>query len=150
MEISCTTLLTLYLTLPVTLFSHAIGKILTSISIQGYSKQLRILFSRKRYLRVDIFFSPYSTGCVWALEKAWQTLLALSWANGSLDPLLAVVPPPAAWAEIVLVSLKEQRPPSNLLGIFSVQCAHMEGIHSVRERGTESHHVHQPIISFSV
>ena len=150
MEISCTTLLTLYLTLPVTLFSHAIGKILTSISIQGYSKQLRILFSRKRYLRVDIFFSPYSTGCAWALEKAWQTLLALSCANGSLDPLLAVVPPPAAWAEIVLVSLKEQRPPSNLLGIFSVQCAHMEGIHSVRERGTESHHVHQPIISFSV
>lgn len=130
MEISCTTLVTLSLTLPVTLSSHTIGKILTSISIQGCSKQLRILFSRKSYLRVDIFFFPYSTGCAWALEKAWQALLALSWANDSLDPPLAVVPPPAAWAEIVLFSLKEQRPPSNLLGILSVQCAHIEGIHS--------------------
>ena len=130
MEISHTTLVTLYLTLPVTLSSHTIGKILTRMSIQGCSKQLRILFSRKSYLRVDIFFFPYSTGCAWALEKAWQALLALSWANDSLDPLLAVVPPPAAWAEIVLFSLKEQRPPSNLLGVLSVQCAHVEGIHS--------------------
>lgn len=130
MEISCTTLVTLSLTLPVTLSSHTIGKILTSISNQGCSKQLRILFSRKSYLRVDIFFFPYSTGCAWALEKAWQALLALSWANDSLDPRLAVVPPPAAWAEIVLFSLKEQRPPSNLLGVLSVQCAHIEGIHS--------------------
>lgn len=129
MEISSTTLLTLYLPLPVTPFSRTIGKILTSIAIQGCSKQLKILFSRNRYLR-DIFIFPYSTGCAWALEKAWQALLALSWANGSLDPLLAVVPPPAAWAEIVLFSLKEQRPPSNLLGILSVQYAHREGIHS--------------------
>lgn len=62
----------IWLILTVTTFSHTTGKFLTSISIQAYSKHLRVLFSRKKYLRVDILFFPFFTGYAWA--KLWKRL----------------------------------------------------------------------------
>lgn len=87
------------------------------------------------------------------LEKAGQAISALSWANVSLDPLLAVVPPPTAQAKIVLFFFfqKNRGLPETCLA-YSLFNVHIAGIHSnfVRERGTESNHVYQPIFSFLI
>ena len=101
----------------------------------------------KRYLNVDILFSLHSTGCA---GKTWKrpdrhfqpyleliALLCLCWQWSYLQQLRL---------KLLLFSFpEEQRPPSNLPGILSTQCPHIAGIHFnfVKERGTESHHVHQ-------
>lgn len=145
----------MWLILTVTTFSHTTGKFLTSISIQAYSKHLRVLFSRKKYLRVDILFFPFFTGYAWA--KLWKRLgrhfqlylglmylwiLCWQWYHlQQLGPKLFYF----------LFFQKNRGLPETCLA-YSLFNVHIAGIHSnfVRERGTESNHVYQPIFSFLI
>lgn len=90
---------------------------------------------------------PYSTVSAWT--KLWRRPARhFQFYLGLIALLLGCAPTSSSsGCNCFIFSFPaEQRPPSNLLGIVSTQCAHTAGIHSdfVRGREAESHHVQHP------